>query len=321
MTTSPVLVTGAAGFVGGHLLDRLEQRGTAIAAWRRPGEAMPPPPTGARCRWMEVDILDARAVRDAVAAAPPHAVYHLAGAAHAGQSWDRAAATLQVNVLGTHHLLAALSATGAPARVLITGSALVYAPCDRALTEADPLAPHSPYGLSKLAQEMCAAGFDGGPGLETIVTRSFNHIGPRQDSSFFAAAFARQVARIEQGLDEPVLHAGNLDGRRDLTDVRDTVRAYEALMARGRSGLVYNVCSGTAHRVRDVLDGLLSRARVPIRVETEPARLRPHDAPLVLGDRTRISTDTGWAPGIPLERTLDDLLAYWRAAVRDMTRL
>jgi len=322
MTTShsPVLVTGAAGFVGGHLLDLLDESGSAVVAWRRPGEPLPPPPTGTRCRWSEVDILDAPAVRASIAALRPRIVYHLAGAAHAGQSWDRAAPTLQVNVLGTHHLLAALSATGGPARALIPGSALVYAPQDRALSESDPLAPRSPYGLSKLAQELCGTLQPGHPGLEVIVTRSFNHIGPRQDPSFFASGFARQIARIEQGHDEPVLRVGNLDARRDLTDVRDTVRAYAALMARGRPGSAYNVCSGIARRIGDILDGLLARARVPIRVAPDAARLRPHDAPIVLGDRTRITADTGWAPGVALDRTLDDLLTYWRNVVGDMPR-
>jgi GDP-4-dehydro-6-deoxy-D-mannose reductase len=260
-------------------------------------------------------------VRAAIAAVRPRAVFHLAGASHAGRSWDSATATLRVNVLGTHHLLAALAAVGARARVLVPGSALVYAAHDRALTEADRLAPDSPYGLSKLAQELCASLSADGQGLEAIVTRSFNHIGPRQDPAFFTAGAARQIARIEQGLEEPVLRVGNLDARRDLTDVRDTVRAYSALMARGTAGQVYNVCSGTAYRVGDVLDRLLARARGTIRVVPDAARFRPHDAPLVLGDRSRITADTGWVPSVTLDRTLDDLLAYWRNVVRDMTRV
>ncbi len=321
MPDSPILVTGAAGFVGGHLLDLLEPGGSLVTAWRRPGEPLPRPPTGASCRWMEVDILDPAAVRAAIAVARPRVVYHLAGAAHAGQSWDNATATLQVNVLGTHHLLTALAAAGSEVRVLVPGSALVYAPQERALTESDPLAPRSPYALSKLAQEMCADLPADGGGPRAIVTRSFNHIGPRQDPSFFAAGFARQIARIEQGQAEASLRVGNLDARRDLTDVRDTVRAYAALAERGRPGRVYNVCSGTAHRVGDILDGLLRRARVPIQVACDPALLRPHDLPLVLGDRSRITAETGWAPTTTLEQTLDDLLAYWRDAVRDTSRV
>jgi GDP-4-dehydro-6-deoxy-D-mannose reductase len=321
MGDSPILVTGAAGFAGGHLLDLLEAGGNRIVAWRRPGEPLPPPPTGTRSRWMEVDVLDAGAVRTAAAAVRPRAVYHLAGAAHAGRSWDNAALTLRVNVLGTNNVLAALASLGEPVRVLIPGSALVYATQDRPMRESDALAPRSPYALSKLAQELCATASTAPGWPQAVITRSFNHIGPRQDPSFFAAAFARQIARIEQGLDEGVLRVGNLDVRRDLTDVRDTVRAYAALMERGLSGEVYNVCTGTAHRVGDILEGLLARALVRIQVVPDPSRFRPEDPSVVVGDRTRITADTGWVPAVTLDRTLDDLLAYWRDTVRDMSRV
>jgi GDP-4-dehydro-6-deoxy-D-mannose reductase len=178
--------------------------------------------------------------------------------------------------------------------------------------------PVSPYGLSKLAQEMTAAHAAAADSrLAVVLTRSFNHIGPRQDASFFAASFARQVARIEAGLGEPVMQVGNLDARRDLTDVRDTVRAYAALIARGQRGRVYNVSAGRAYRVGDVLDGLLARSTARIEVRRDPALFRPQDAPLVLGDHARLSADVGWVPVIPIERTLDDLLAYWRQAVRE----
>jgi GDP-4-dehydro-6-deoxy-D-mannose reductase len=314
-TVRPILVTGAAGFVGGHLLDLLDAGNDPVVAWRRPGEPFPPPPTGQRCHWVEVDVLDGTAVRAAIADIRPRAVYHLAGAAHAGLSWDRATATLQVNVLGTHHLLSALHEAGEDlCRVLIPSSALVYAPQDRGITETDPIAPRSPYALSKLAQEMCGAG--NGFEAPVLLARSFNHVGPRQAPSFFAASFARQIARIELGLAEPVLRVGNLDARRDLTDVRDTVRAYAALMARGQPGRVYNVCSGLAYRVGDILDSLLGRARIRIAVTGDPSLLRPHDSALVLGDRTRIGAETGWTPALSIERTLDDLLDYWRTVVR-----
>jgi GDP-4-dehydro-6-deoxy-D-mannose reductase len=312
----PVLITGAAGFAGSHLLDLLEPGERPLVAWRRPGEPLPEPPTGARSRWMAIDILDRDAVRQAVRDVRPALVYHLAGVAHMGGSWDRTPQTLEVNVLGTHHLLDAVADLDPAVRVLITGSALVYREQSRALVEDDPIGPASPYGLSKLAQEMAGAHAARDRGLPVLLTRPFNHIGPRQSPLFFASGVARQVARIEQGLAEPIIEVGNLDARRDLTDVRDTVRAYQAILERGLPGRVYNVCAGQAHRIGDILDRLLSRARVRIGVRQDPERYRPHDAPLVLGDHSRLSSELGWAPRIPVEQTLTDLLEYWRRTTR-----
>lgn len=307
-----ILVTGAAGFAGSHLLDLLDQGPVPLVAWRRPGEPFPAGRTGDELRWMSIELLDRDAVADAVADVRPTAVYHCAGAAHVGQSWDRTYDTLATNLLGTYHLLRALRVNGLTARVLIPGSALVYKPSDSAITEDDPIGPASPYGLSKLAQEMIGLRMAREEGLPVVVTRSFNHVGPRQHPSFFAASFARQVARIEAGLAEPVMTVGNLETRRDLTDVRDTVRAYGALIERGRPGEVYNVCSGHAYRIREILDLLLARTRAPITINVDPALYRPNDTPVVLGSYRRLHDELGWAPEIPVERTVDDLLRYWR---------
>ncbi|MCE2538972.1 MAG: GDP-mannose 4,6-dehydratase, partial [Acidobacteria bacterium] len=176
------------------------------------------------------------------------------------------------------------------------------------------IGPVSPYGLSKLAQEMLAARY-AADGLGVIRTRSFTHIGPGQNPSYAASSFARQIARIEAGRAEPVLRVGDLDARRDLLDVRDTVRAYRGLMEQGTSGAVYNVCSGAAHPMREVLERLVSLTGIPIEVRVDPARLRPSDYPVLCGDRSRITADVGWAPRIPLSETLRDLLDHWRAAV------
>ncbi len=310
-----MLITGAAGFAGSHLLDLLEPANRTIVAWRRPGEPLPAAPTGRTCRWLALDILDADAVRRAVLDARPSLVCHLAGAAHAGESWDRAAGTLEVNVLGTHHLLEAVAALDPVPRVLVIGSALVYREQGRPLCEDDPIGPASPYALSKLAQEMAGAhAFD--RGLPVLLTRSFNHIGPRQSPSFFASGVARQVARIERGLAAPIIEVGNLEARRDLSDVRDTVRAYRAILERGTPGRLYNVCAGRAYRIGEILDGLLSRSHVRIDVRQDPARYRPHDAPIVVGDHSRLTDELGWVPTIPMEQTLTDLLAFWRQAVQ-----
>ena len=309
--SSEILVTGAAGFAGSHLVDRLVRNGADVVAWHRPGGA--PAREMPRTRWEAVDLLDGDAVAAAIARVRPAAVYHCAGAAHVGRSWDSTASTFATNVRGTHHLLQALERAGAPVRVLVPSSALVYASANEALTEEHPLIPVSPYGLSKLAQEMLASGRTHAP---VFIVRPFNHAGPRQSPAYVTSSFARQIAEIETGHREPVLRVGNLESRRDITDVRDTVRAYRLVVQRGQPRRPYNVCSGNAYRVRDLLDALIGLSQAPIEIRVDPSRLRPSDNPVIAGDRSRIGAEAGWTPEIPIERTLDDLLNYWRREIR-----
>ncbi len=311
------LVTGAAGFAGRHLLEHLaarQRRGDdgsdPIVAWAR---ALPADPTPG-VRWQSIDLEDREAVHAAVRRLEPTAVYHCAGFPHASGGWSDAVRPLAANVLMTHYLLDALRLAGGGWRILLPGSATVYAAAERAHTEDDPLAPPHAYGLSKLAQEQLGLRAVVEDGLEVIVTRSFNHTGPRQTPAFAAASMARQVALIERGELPPVVRVGNLDARRDLTDVRDVVAAYAALMRAGTPGTVYNVASGTAQPIRAVLDGLIRRSRVTVTVEPDPARMRPADTPVVLGDASRLHAATGWTPTISFDRMLDDLLDYWRTA-------
>jgi GDP-4-dehydro-6-deoxy-D-mannose reductase len=194
--------------------------------------------------------------------------------------------------------------------VLVTGSAQIYRPLAEAITEDAPIGPANPYGVSKLAQELTAAAAT----LPALLVRPFNHAGPRQSPSYATSAFAQQIADIEAGRRAPVLHVGNLDARRDITDVRDTVRAYQALAEGGQPRRPYNVCSGRAYSMRELLDILLSQARARVRVEVDPARLRFSDNPVILGSHARLTADTGWTPVIPIEQTLADLLDYWRSA-------
>jgi GDP-4-dehydro-6-deoxy-D-mannose reductase len=292
-------VTGARGFVGRYLVEHLETAGADVTGWGRE----------------HVDLLDRRAVWRAMADLRPSVVYHCAGAAHVGQSFNDIADTLAANVLGTHHVLDALRNAGVGARVLITGSSLVYRPSDRALREEDPTGPATPYAVSKLAQEML-----GGRGIkedrqQVLLTRPFNHTGPRQDPTYAAPTFAQQIALIEKGRIRPEIVVGNLDASRDLHDVRDTVRAYTTIVERGEAGRVYNVCSGQAFKMRDVLDRLVAMSRVPVTVTIDPARYRPSDNLMLWGDRSRIEQELGWKPEIPLNQTLSDLLDYWRKEV------
>lgn len=307
--TGPVLVTGASGFAGSHLVELLAG-GTPIVAWTH---ASPPPDEirGA-ADWWTVDLLDPEQVSAAVREARPSAIVHLAGVPNVGESWNNTVLPLEVNVLGTHRLLGAVRDAGCPCRIVVSGSAHVYAPSPDPIDEQQVIAPASPYALSKLAQEQLAIRAAVEDGLELIVTRSFNHTGPRQKPSFVAPSMARQIAQIERGDIEPVIRVGNLDARRDLLDVRDVVRAYAALLAAGTPGAIYNIASGVARPIRDVLAALVARARVPIRIETDPARLRPNDVPVLVGDASRLRAATGWEPAIPFDRMIDDLLDYWR---------
>lgn len=309
----PILVTGAAGFAGSHLLDLLAPNETETIAVRRPGGRTPR--SSAAVRWIEQDLLDRDRVRAMVSELRPRAIYHCAGAPDVGSSWRETTSTLAANVMTTQHVLEAVRGGAPDCRVLVTGSALVYRPSERPLTETSPLGPASPYGVGKLAQEMIARRIQLDEGLDVVVTRSFNHIGPRQEPTFVTSAIARQLAMIEAGRSPAVLRLGNLETRRDVTDVRDTVRAYRAVMRKGRSGTVYNVCTGRALPIRLLVRELVSQARVKVEIRTDEALLRPNDTPLVLGDSHLVQSDTGWTPQIPIEQTLRDLLEYWRDAV------
>ena len=306
-------MTGATGFAGGHLLDALLEDQPHVFAWGNPSGRGAPSRHAGRVTWSAVDVTDPAGVAKELAAARPSAVFHCAGIADVQSAWAHSAHALRVNAMGTHALLAGLERTSLDVPVVVTGSALVYRPSTEPLTEDCPLGPRSPYGVSKLAQEMIAARATVG---RVVVARPFNHAGPRQSDAYVTSSFARQIAEAEGGLREPLLRVGNLDARRDITDVRDTVRAYRLLAGRGTPGTPYNVCRGEAYRVGDLLESLVRRARVAIAVELDPARLRPSDNPVVLGSASRLRADTGWAPRIGIEETLTDLLEFWRAVVR-----
>jgi GDP-4-dehydro-6-deoxy-D-mannose reductase len=310
-----ILVTGASGFVGAHLIEHLSD--AAVEAWSRSG---PPDGLDRRARWRRIDLLDRDIVRAAIRELRPAVIYHCAGSPHVAESWGNTRQPLANNVLATHYLLDAVRRAGSACRVLVPGSATVYASASEPITEAHPVGPSSPYALSKLAQEQLGLRTLPEDGIDVVLTRSFNHTGPRQSPAFVAPSMARQIAAIERGRLEPVIRVGNLDAQRDLTDVRDVVRAYTALMDKARPGTIYNVASGIGRTIRSVLEALVARARVPVRIETDPARLRPNDIPMVVGDATRLRQATGWQPVISFDQMLNDLLDYWRNQERHEER-
>ena len=313
MPHETILVTGATGFAGGHLLDRLADRAPLIA-WHRP-DGRPPDPTR-HIEWRGVNLLDAADVARAIQESAPTQIFHVAGAPQASSSWVSAVPHLRTNVLGTHHLLEAVRLAGRACRVLIVSSSQVYQLSDDPIDENAPLVPWTPYGLSKLAQDQLAERAWRDDGVDVVIARPFNHAGPRQVGDFAVASFARQIARIEAGLAPPELHVGNLDSRRDMTDVRDVVEAYDMLMTAAPAGRPFNICSGRAWKVHDLLDELLHVARVPIQIVMDEARLRPSDVPVVQGDASRIRSEVGWEPHIRVEQMLSDTLEWWRAEIR-----
>ena len=305
------LVTGAGGFAGSHLIELLEEGGDEIVGWLRPDTE--PLVRGRRTRWMTVELLDRDAVRTAIADLQPHAIYHLAGLPHVGDSWSHVHDTFAGNVLATHYLFDGLRQARLSPRVLVTSSATVYAPQPHAITESDPINPNTPYGTSKLAQEMLARRAWEDDGIPAVIARSFNHVGPRQAAAFVAPSIAKQIAEIEAGHREPVMQLGNLSPERDIMDVRDTVRAYRAMLESAVPGSPYNVCSGVPIRISRLVDMFLAKARVAITIRLDESRVRPIDTPVIVGDPARVCADTGWTPEVPFDRTIDDLLAYWRS--------
>jgi len=294
------LVTGAGGFVGVHLVRHLEEQGDDVVQLERNVDG--------------IDITDADALTEAVVAAKPEAVYHLAGAADVGGSWAEPRSTFLANALGTLNVLEASREAGAE-RVLAVTSADVYGRVTQdelPLDEDQPLRPVSPYAASKVAADAIAQQAWLGHKLPVVRVRAFNHLGPGQSDRFVAPSVAARIARNERdGGDEVPI--GNMTPRRDVTDVRDVVRAYRLLIEAGEAGAVYNVCRGAAVSVEQLAQALIGMAERPMRLVSDPALQRPVDIPVLVGDNGALRRATGWEPTIPLEQTLSDILADWRA--------
>ncbi len=290
-----------------HLL----AQGVAVAAVARPGELHAVP----AATWHDVELLDQEQVSNLIQTARPDAVFHLAGQASVQYSWQEPVETFRINVEVFINLVESLRACSLDTTILVVGSNEVYGavrPEELPTSETAAFRPENPYAASKAAQDLMALQYFLGRNTRTVRVRPFTHIGPGQRPDFAIASFAQQIAAIEAGLHEPVIKVGNLDAERDITDVRDMVRAYHLAVQRGEPGEVYNVGRGTAYRIHDLLDLLLAQAQIPIRVEVDPDRLRPTDTPVTLCDCTRFQARTGWQPAISMNQTLEDILNYWR---------
>ncbi len=315
-----VLVTGIGGFVGPVLAAELLTHGHTVhgVLRREPGPRL----TGQPITLHRLDLLDGGAFERLVGQVAPDAVVHLAGVTFVPVAEADPRAAYRTNVEGTLVVLGALRAAAPRARLVSVGSSDVYGaaePGDLPIDEETPLRPVTVYGASKAAAEMAAVQWSRAYGLDVVCVRPFNHTGPGQSPTFVCAALARQVAAIEAGRQEPVLRAGNVDAVRDFSDVRDIAAGYVALLERGRTGTVYNLCSGEGTSVSEVIALLRAQARVPMRVHSDPALRRATDVPRLVGSHERATTDTSWRPRIPLTETLEVLLDEWRRRLQKET--
>jgi GDP-4-dehydro-6-deoxy-D-mannose reductase len=318
--TNPVaLVTGIAGFCGSHLAELLLENGQAVVGIEREDAKLGN--FGAVLGRVELHRVDVRSpdqVRRVLVKVRPSEIYHLAALTKmpANGSYQ---AVHEVNVLGTINLLETICSIGLECSVLIAGSSAEYGlvrPDENPVRESQPFRPITHYAVSKVAQDLIGYQYWAAAGLQIMRSRAFNIFGPRQSPDLVGSAFAQQVAEIEAGRKEPVIEVGNLEAQRDFVDVRDVVRAYHLIAVQGEPGAVYNVCSGQAHSIRSLLEGLVGLSSVQgIEIRQDPARIQKADVPIQVGDYGKLHRQTGWQPEIPFNRSLRDLLTYWRGRI------
>ena len=309
------LILGGGGFAGRYLAAYLRSAG----GWQVAVTGRSKAPEDVDCdESFALNILDGAETERRILSYAPDCIFHLAAQSSAAKSWREPGATVDANIRGTVNVLEAARKAAKPPRVLLVGSSEEYGTVraeECPITEAQPLHPGNPYALSKASQEMLGRLYGEAYGLEVISVRAFNHIGPGQSPDFAVSDFCRQTALLEKYGGEGVIRVGNLSARRDFTDVRDVVRAYALLMEKGESGQVYNVGSGCAVSVGELLERILALSGREIRTEIDEARFRPVDAPLNVADISRLREATGWRPEITAEETLRDTLNYWRDRV------
>lgn len=340
-----ILITGITGFAGSHLAEHLLAQGDSevfgTMRWRsrldnlsdlagfgklNTMEELDVTQDGALERravrgaanLLECDLCDPAQTRQVIAAVRPDRIFHLAAQSFVPSSWRAPTQTIQTNVIGQLNLFEAIRAANLDPVVHVAGSSeqygLVHAN-ELPIRETNPFRPLSPYAVSKVTQEMFAKQYHLSYGMRTVVTRAFNHTGPRRGHVMVTSSYARQIAEMEAGVKPPVMDVGDLTSQRDWTDVRDVVRAYAVVPDKCRAGDAYNIASGVGIRIREMLDILLGLTDVDVEVRTEPGRFRPSDVKLLCGDSSKFRAATGWAPVIPFRQTMEDLLNYWRVRV------
>ena len=313
-----VLVTGVTGFAGSHLVDFIlakkpDTEITGIQRWRSRTENIEH--FASKIRLVECDLRDASSVRDVLDEERPDWIFHLAAQSFVPTSWTAPTESLVTNIIGQLNIFEAVKKLGIKPRIQLACSSEEYGLVlenELPIRETNPLRPLSPYAVSKVGQDMLGYQYWMSFRIPVVRTRGFNHEGPRRGPVFVCSDFAKQIADIEKGRRAPVVRVGNLDARRDFTDVRDVVRAYWLALEKGEPGEVYNIASGRCWTIREMLDLLLGMSSAKIKVEQDPARMRPSDVPVLLGDASKFRDRTGWSPEISFEQTMTDLLAYWR---------
>ncbi|KKS46422.1 GDP-mannose 4,6-dehydratase [Candidatus Gottesmanbacteria bacterium RIFCSPHIGHO2_01_FULL_42_27] len=313
------LITGITGFVGSHLAELLLKEGVnvyGIQRWRSKTDNIEN--IQDKIIIQEADLLDAHSLYKVVDEIRPDYIFHLAAQSYVQSSWSSPTNTLEINIIGTANLFEAVKKSGLNIAIQIACSSEEYGkvlPDELPIREDNPLRPLSPYAVSKLAMDYLGYQYHESYGMRIIRTRGFNHTGPRRGDVFAESTFARQIAEIEKGKKEPVVHVGNLEAKRDYTDVRDMVKAYYLSVQKCQSGEVYNIATGKSWKIRDVLNLLLSMSKVKIKVLQDKSRMRPSDVEVLVGDASKFMKVSGWRPEIPFEKTMEDLLNYWRERI------
>ena len=312
------LITGITGFAGSHLAEYLLAEHPEVEVfgtyrWRSRRENIEH--LARRVELREADLRDYSSLHSLLDEVRPDAIFHLAAQSFVPSSWRAPAETLTTNIAGQTNLFEAVRYLGLDPTIQIACSSEEYGlvhPDETPIREDNPLRPLSPYAVSKVAQDFMGYQYFQSYGMKVVRTRGFNHTGPRRGDVFVTSNFAKQVASIEAGLQEPVIRVGNLDAIRDFTDVRDMVRAYWLAVTRGRPGEVYNIATGVGIHIHELLDRLIALSEAEVEVRVDPERLRPSDVEILIGDSSKFRADTGWEPKIPFEQTLIDVLDYWR---------